>query len=107
MSSNEAGARPDTDLSLAVRRKGIARGAALTLTVLAPRDDGLHRFMLGKQLLCFDHCSRIIVRAKSSKFLRDIRFDSFEFILRHWPSFPFFNEMIEPDFPRASFALIG
>jgi hypothetical protein len=47
---------------------------------------------LEKQLLVL-----IIVRAlsrerNSSKFLRDIRFNSFEFFLRHRPSFPFFNE---------------
>jgi hypothetical protein len=39
--------------------------------------------------------------------LRDIRFDSFEFFLRHWPSFPFFNEMIEQDLSPAPFAPIS
>jgi hypothetical protein len=43
----------------------------------------------------------------SSKFLRDIRFHSFEFFLRHWPAFPFFNEMIEQDLSPAPFAPIG
>jgi hypothetical protein len=40
-----------------------------TLTVLAPRGAGLYRFALQKQLLCFDHGSRIIVRAKSVEVL--------------------------------------
>ena len=42
-----------------------------------------------------------------SKLLRDFRFDSFEFFLRHWPAFPFFNEMIEQDLSPAAFAPIG
>jgi hypothetical protein len=39
--------------------------------------------------------------------LRDTRFNSFEFFLRHWPACPSFNEMIEQDFSPASFAPIG
>jgi hypothetical protein len=39
--------------------------------------------------------------------LGDIRFDSFKFFLRHWPPFPFFNEMIEQDLSPAPFAPIG
>jgi hypothetical protein len=35
-----------------------------TLTVLAPQMRSTYRFALEKQLRCFDHCSRIIVRAK-------------------------------------------
>jgi len=39
--------------------------------------------------------------------LRDIRFHSFEFFLRHWPAFPFFNEMIEQDLSPTPFAPIS
>jgi hypothetical protein len=39
--------------------------------------------------------------------LRDTRFDSFEFFLRHWPTCPSFNEMIKQDLSPASFAPIG
>jgi hypothetical protein len=31
----------------------------------------------------------------ASKRLRDLRFHSFEFFLRHWPAFHLFNQMIE------------
>ena len=62
---------------------------------------------------CRSSCSVLITahalscERNSSKFLRDIRFNSFEFFLRHRPSFPFFNEMIEQDLSPAPFAPIG
>jgi len=66
-----------------------------TLTVLASQMGGTYRFALEKHLLCFDQSSYIIAHRNASKRLRDFRFHSFEFFLRHWPAFPFFNEMIE------------
>jgi hypothetical protein len=39
--------------------------------------------------------------------LRDIRFDPFEFFLRHWATFPFFNQMIEQDLSPTPFTAIG
>jgi len=43
----------------------------------------------------------------SSKLLRDTRFDSFEFFLRHWPACPSFNKVIEQDLSPAAFPPIG
>ena len=81
-------------LSLAVRRKGIARCTALHLDCARSAWSGSLSVRVGEAV----NVSLIIVHAlscerNSPKFLRDIRFDSFEFFLRHWPSFPFFNEM--------------
>jgi hypothetical protein len=51
-------------LSLAVRRKGIARCAALHLDC-ARFADGRHvSVCVGEAVAVVDHCSRIIVRAK-------------------------------------------
>jgi hypothetical protein len=47
---------------------------------------------------------RISARAKFVEALG--RFSSFEYLLRHWPACPSFNEMREQDLPPASFAPI-
>jgi hypothetical protein len=78
-----------------------------TLTVLTPRGDVRigSRWRSSCRVLIINHASP--GERNSSKLLRDTRFDSFEFFLRHWPACPFFNEMIEQDFSSASFAPIG
>ena len=78
-----------------------------TLTVLASQMGGAYRFALEKQWLCFDYIHALSRERNESKLLRDMRFHSFEFFLRHWPTFPFFDEMIEQYLSPASFAPIG
>jgi hypothetical protein len=78
-----------------------------TLTVLASQMGGTYRFALrsiGFVLINLYTSSR---GRNASKRSRDFRFHSFEFFLRHWPAFPFFNEMIEQDLSPAAFAPIS
>ena len=78
-----------------------------TLTVLASQMGGAYRFALEKQWLCFDHIHALSRERNESRLLRDMRFHSFEFFLRHRPAFPFFNEMVQQDLSPTPFAPIG
>jgi hypothetical protein len=61
-----------------------------------------------KQLLCVLIITYVSPSERnSSKLLRDTRFDFFEFFLRHWPTYPSFDEMIEQNLSPTSFAPIG
>jgi hypothetical protein len=55
-------------------------------------------------LIYFDHCLTNVSAGErnSSKLLRDTRFNSFEFFLRHWSARPSFDEIIEQDLPPVS-----
>jgi hypothetical protein len=93
---------------LAVRRKGIARSAVLHLDCARSAWSGSLSVRVGGS-----SCSVLIIaqgspgERNSSKLLRDTRFDSFEFFLRHWSACPSLNEMIEQDLSPASFAPIS
>jgi hypothetical protein len=45
-------------------RLSLYRSLCAVKVLLAPQMGSTYRFALEKQLRCFDHCSRIIVRAK-------------------------------------------
>ena len=93
-------------LSLAARRQGIARYAALHLDCARSAEGGAYRFALEKQLPS-EQSSASPRERNASKLLCDIRFDSFEFFGRDRPSLFFFDQVIEQEFAPASFAPIS
>ena len=90
---------------LAVRRKGIARFAALHLDCARSAEE---RVFIGSRrksnlLYCSAYQRASEIRRNSWAILAL----AFEFFARHWSACPSFNEMIQQDLPRASFAPIS